>query len=290
LDGKQNGYRALHLYVECPTTKRIVEIQLRTKQHHNWATLVEIVDLIYNKQLKFGEKDTEFDKFFQLLSKLNNLNYEEMHELITIENQQKLISRISEIFSRNFIKVRQNWLSLEQKPSHNYFVIEVDSNRLPTIQSFDIYSEAEETYFERFLAIDNNVVLTHLINPNYKQICMAYSNYILTSHRFIDDYYKIMDRLLNHLVANKSEELFKECFTIFRENYKIEQSTMSKEIEELKLNFGNKAFYNSKMKEWVLEIEERLNNRKAFFEEKLALNKPRGKLSRFIKTIFTNRD
>jgi hypothetical protein len=34
--------------------------------------------------------------FFQLLSKLNNLNYEEMHELIIIENQQKVISRISE--------------------------------------------------------------------------------------------------------------------------------------------------------------------------------------------------
>jgi hypothetical protein len=63
---------------------------------------------------------------------------------------------------------------------------------------------------------------------------------------------------------------------------------MSKEIEELKLNFGNKAFYNSKMKEWVLEIEERLNNRKAFFEKKLALNKPKGKLSRFIKTLFPN--
>jgi ppGpp synthetase/RelA/SpoT-type nucleotidyltranferase len=62
-----NGYRALHLYVECPITKRIVEIQLRTKQHHNWATLVEIVDLVYNKQLKFGENDTAFDKFFSIV-------------------------------------------------------------------------------------------------------------------------------------------------------------------------------------------------------------------------------
>jgi ppGpp synthetase/RelA/SpoT-type nucleotidyltranferase len=285
LDGKQNGYRALHLYAECPNTGKIVEIQLRTKQQHNWATLVEIVDLVYNKQLKFGEKDNDFNTFFQLLSNLNTLTFDQKIKLIDIEKKQKLINDICEIFARNFIKVRQNWLKLEEKPGHDYYVIEVDSNRLPTICSYENYSQAEEYYFQRFISADNNVVLTHLINPNFKQICMAYSNYILTSHRFVDDYFKIMSDLLKHLHENKNRALYTQYHKMFKSNYIIEYNALENECRGLVKSVDNKEYHEPKVKEWINEIDQRLKDRKALYDQIDSLNISNGKFAKLIKSI-----
>ena len=47
-----SGYRSIHLNVRLKGDKRVVEIQLRALEHHNWATLVEITDLLFRTKLK----------------------------------------------------------------------------------------------------------------------------------------------------------------------------------------------------------------------------------------------
>ena len=54
---KDSGYRSIHLNVRLKGDKRVVEIQLRALEHHNWATLVEITDLLFCTKLKeLGKK------------------------------------------------------------------------------------------------------------------------------------------------------------------------------------------------------------------------------------------
>jgi ppGpp synthetase/RelA/SpoT-type nucleotidyltranferase len=48
------GYKSVHVYVKDPISQKRIEIQLRTIDHHNWATLVEITDLLFNR-MKISE-------------------------------------------------------------------------------------------------------------------------------------------------------------------------------------------------------------------------------------------
>ena len=46
----KSGYTSLHIYVKDKITQKPIEIQIRNKAQHNWATLVEIVDLLYESK------------------------------------------------------------------------------------------------------------------------------------------------------------------------------------------------------------------------------------------------
>lgn len=52
LSPKESGYRSIHIYVQDEKTQKRIEIQLRNKNQHNWATLVEILDLLYEQTNK----------------------------------------------------------------------------------------------------------------------------------------------------------------------------------------------------------------------------------------------
>lgn len=41
-----------YTYVKDPVSDKRIEIQLRTIEHHNWATLIEITDLLYDLRFK----------------------------------------------------------------------------------------------------------------------------------------------------------------------------------------------------------------------------------------------
>ena len=57
---KPSGYRSIHIYVKDKQTQKPIEIQIRNIELHNWATLVEIVDLLYETKNKeyYGANNT----------------------------------------------------------------------------------------------------------------------------------------------------------------------------------------------------------------------------------------
>ena len=68
---KADGYRSVHvmyLFVgnasTCAWDKLRVEIQLRTKLQHSWATAVETVDTFTDEGLKFGNGSDDWRRFF----------------------------------------------------------------------------------------------------------------------------------------------------------------------------------------------------------------------------------
>ena len=69
---KDDGYRSIHLVGKFPDnneSQRNIEIQIRTRIQHYWATAVEIVDLFTGQALKSNQGDPEWKDFFAAVSR-----------------------------------------------------------------------------------------------------------------------------------------------------------------------------------------------------------------------------
>lgn len=69
---KADGYRSHHLILKYqgddPFSGLRIEIQLRTRLQHTWATAVEAVGLYRNEDLKGGRGDARWLRFFQIMA------------------------------------------------------------------------------------------------------------------------------------------------------------------------------------------------------------------------------
>jgi hypothetical protein len=71
---RNTGYRGIHLIYACNSGRKPeynglkIEIQLRSRQQHAWATAVETVDAFTSKGLKDGSGDVGWQRFFALMS------------------------------------------------------------------------------------------------------------------------------------------------------------------------------------------------------------------------------
>lgn len=69
---KPDGYRSYHLvgrFAGSNTKPRNVEIQLRTRLQHHWATALEIVDLFSGQALKSNQGNPDWERFFAQTSR-----------------------------------------------------------------------------------------------------------------------------------------------------------------------------------------------------------------------------
>lgn len=69
---KPDGYRSFHIvgkFADDTGSARSIEIQVRTRIQHYWATAVEIVDLFTGQALKSNQGDPEWEDFFAAVSR-----------------------------------------------------------------------------------------------------------------------------------------------------------------------------------------------------------------------------
>jgi ppGpp synthetase/RelA/SpoT-type nucleotidyltranferase len=261
-----DGYAALHLYVKCKEdNKKPVEIQIRTKDQHNWATFVEIIDVVYGTKIKEGQRSPELQRFCYLLSNVNGLTSNSLLEIITIEKDYNIYSMLSSVFNQNNIQTRKNWLNIEGKTGHNFFIIEVDKNKRTHIESFSDFEVAEAVYLKRFNNEKTNIVLTHLEAPSYKQISIAYSNYILSMHKFQEDLCEIAKKAIKVLLKRHKKVEAQEMKELYDEYIKKEIIAFNEEIDEFKREVSGGDSFNLKMEEWVSDISDRMNRRAEIF-------------------------
>jgi putative GTP pyrophosphokinase len=254
-----SGYKSIHLYItESENDKWPVEIQLRTKNDHNWATLVEIIDQLYGKSLKEGENDPQFDRFFLLMSILKTLSIEERVELIRLTHELSIFEKLYSVFIQNYLRVRINWLKEKKPKDHHFFVIEVHGDQ-PEILSFKSFSEAEKKYFEKFRADSgSNIVLTYLPQSNFENLEAAYSNYTLTTHTFIDDYFRLLSDVIGHLIQNKKYRQFYTYYRHAQVNLYSNFMNIEHESSAIKDVSGNDR---SKAKYWIKDFSKRITRR-----------------------------
>lgn len=181
---KESGYRSLHINVTLREDNKRIEIQIRCLEHHNWATLVEITDLLYGLRLKeFGEQSNPdlYMLHFLLSKDPKTLSVYDINHIADTIIKYEYLQTIGTVFANNYIDVRKHWNSLKLQSKH-FFLISTSKTGIPEIQGFSYFDDAESQYFESFIKnrSKNNIVLTHLKNTNFAKISVAYSNYFLT--------------------------------------------------------------------------------------------------------------
>jgi len=140
---KEDGYRSIHLVYRYKSDKNgkqdynglLVEIQIRSKLQHLWATAIETVDLFTRQAIKSNEGKKEWKDFFRLVS--SAFAIEEGTALVpnTPRNPKELYNQINQ--KENELKVRQimsNWArairiferEVKEKPNLQYFLLELD--------------------------------------------------------------------------------------------------------------------------------------------------------------------
>lgn len=196
---KDTGYKSLHLIVQpSENSKRTIEIQLRSVEAHNWATLVEITDLLYHTKLKETGTGHELSEFHKLLSiGTTRLDVEQKKKLIRIAKKYNYFFRISEIFSKNYMEVRDLWNKSRQSYD-NFFLVSTGDDGKPEISTYHSFDKAEKEYFIKYNEnkANKNIVLTHISNATFEDISMAYSNYFLTYNALFFNCHQVISDLV----------------------------------------------------------------------------------------------
>ncbi len=217
-DPKEIGYRGVHIYVKDKVLGKRIEIQIRTNEHHNWSTLVEITDLLYDTRLKELGYDShpKFAEFHALMSSDKELSDKEADLVYDILNEYNFITDLSKLFRTNINEVRKQWASLRK--NSRYFLIEASKNVIPNLKAFKNYSDAEKEYFEAYKRNEQTeIVLTAISKPSFQQICIAYANYILSYHTFIGDVEPIIKNLAIRALEEDNIRNFKKIFETYEE-------------------------------------------------------------------------
>ncbi|WP_293912222.1 MULTISPECIES: hypothetical protein [unclassified Sphingobacterium] len=259
-----DGYKSIHLYLKHSSSNIIVEVQLRTLKNHNWATLVEITDLLFNTRIKEIGDDKTLLEFHGLLSNTSELTIQEKYKIFEILREKNYFEKLSEVFSKNYLIVRKQWLTLEAKTNHRYFLIEVDNNT-PNIKSFSSFVEAEKEYFELYRNKTNtNVVLTYLQNHNYELLATAYANYILTFHSFLFECLEIIETLITDCLEEKKSFKLQKVYSFYNDLiYRFNKNTIQELDDSVETYFNDlplkvQAKLNKKRKLWIEDINKQL--------------------------------
>lgn len=181
---KETGYKSIHVNVQLENDSRRIEIQIRSIQQHNWATLVEITDQIFGSKLKELGREANADlyDFHKLLSIPDySLGKKGKRRIAEIACEYNYIEKISSVFIQNYINVRSQW-SRQQRNNKTFILISTDSNGTPDFQLYLTFDEAEKAYFESYTNNNEsrNIVLTHIRDRNFRKVSIAYSNYFMT--------------------------------------------------------------------------------------------------------------
>lgn len=283
------GYKSIHIYIKDPVSGKRIEIQLRTVEHHNWATLIEITDFLYNLRLKeLGfESDEKFGRFHALMSSDKELTKEEADLIYDVLEKRDFISVLSKTFRKNNTEVKKRWSSEDKKNS--FFLIEASITDIPNLKSFATFEEAESAYFEKYKENPSaEIVLTSIKKPNFRQISVAYANYILSYHTFTNDIRPILQELAKDALENKEIKKFEKIFKTYEDllaNLILEVIADSADLffnrlERNKIIIGrtnkmNKLQEREIMKKINLKVMEHQRSHQEFVEE-LELYIPNG--------------
>lgn len=189
-DPKIDGYRSVHQVYKYKGNMYknlngyFLELQIRTKLQHQWATALEIIDLIKIENLKGGEGKEYYKEFFKLSSKL--IEYEELKKDIKeISEEIKKLKQINDEYNiLNDLKgLRVVTENIGKFDKNKYLLLVLDYEK-KTIKPLSIEEKAissDYLYYEK--KEKTNVVLVSV--EDLKNLKKAYPNYFLDAGSFI---------------------------------------------------------------------------------------------------------
>ena len=213
---KLDGYRSIHLVYKYLSDKKgredfnglLIEIQIRSKLQHLWATAIETVDFFTKQAIKSNEGQKKWVDFFKLVSsafaKLENCptikgTPEKEKELyLEIKKKEKKLQVVSKM--KHWTKSINVVDGLKkQKNNSHFFLLELDTNLEKIIvtsyskrqeeKAFSDYSEVEKKIFN---ISGYDVVLVGA--DSIQDLKKAYPNYFVDTKDFLNILQKILKK------------------------------------------------------------------------------------------------
>lgn len=199
---KESGYRSIHLIYKYEKNVEInsqcrIEIQLRTKIQHAWATAVEVIGTYLRQPLKQSFGDSELLDLFKEVSKV----------FILLENNQididlfkKTSNRIKELKFREKLKGFSLATKLSSQTTHNkrgkYFLITLNfKDRKLSYKRFSEsqLNEANNEYsqLEKSFLNDTYIEVVLVSVDDINKLEKLYPNYFLDTEEFV----KLLDKM-----------------------------------------------------------------------------------------------
>lgn len=206
---KESGYRSIH-FVYTYNSKNVnynglkLELQIRTKLQHNWATAVETAGIITKTSLKSSQGPDEWLEFFKIVSSLfaikEKLNVLQEHSEKTMEELmldcEKLAKKLNVTDILKALRVSAKQIEIE-KFSGEYYILNINAKQ-KTVNILTYKKKQFEKASNDYLRIeksinhnDNAVVLVSA--DTIKSLKKAYPSYFLDTSEFIAVLEKIIE-------------------------------------------------------------------------------------------------
>lgn len=201
---KASGYRGVHLVFSYHTSHPDkqdyeglrIEMQLRTRLQHIWATAVEIFEAFMGENFKSSRGSQDWLEFFALVS--SAFAYKEKQAVVPAHaelSQEELLSQLqNKMESLHVLEVMQSFTltdtlsSTHKRKSGHVLLIFDAAEKLATVRHYTA-SEYEEAYSAYIRAEEENkshqtrqVVLVKM--DSIKQLEKAYPNYFANIKQF----------------------------------------------------------------------------------------------------------
>lgn len=198
---KPSGYRSVHLIYQYKSDKKteyngqIIEIQLRTRLQHIWATSVETVDTILKQSLKASRGSAEWQRFFILMGSVFALKENCSIVPGTPATKSELINELRELSVR--LRVRERLLMYSTIAEHAnrggiaknaYYLLELHPEK-HVISISGFHRKALEKATNKYLEVEKKLKSSEeavLVSvEKFTQLRHAYPNYFLDTKEFI---------------------------------------------------------------------------------------------------------
>jgi ppGpp synthetase/RelA/SpoT-type nucleotidyltranferase len=213
---KKDGYRSIHLIYRYNSDKEgkqeynnlLVEVQIRSKLQHLWATAIEIVDFFTKQAIKSNEGQKEWIDFFRLVSSAFALSEKTPIIPGTSKNKKELYRQIKVQEKKlKVINVMKGWTQAigvfeevsEKRPDVQFFLLELDVEAGRLILRSYTKEQEEKAIKDYDIAEKKNqnkkgydVVLVGADTD--KDLKKAYPNYFVDSKEFLIKLQHILDK------------------------------------------------------------------------------------------------
>lgn len=200
---KDSGYRGVHLIYKYTSDRNEtynglrIEIQIRTRLQHAWATAVETVGFFTLQALKSSQGGDEWLRFFALMSShIAEIEGTLMvpgtpddravrtAEIRQLANELGVIDKLT-VYGQTLKFAEENIVGGRD----SYFILKLDASEGNlTVYRFGNLTAATEAYdgMERVAAIEDNVDVVLVSVDSLASLRRAYPNYFLDTATFVE--------------------------------------------------------------------------------------------------------
>jgi len=204
---KDSGYRSIHFIYEYNSSSDTfnglrLELQIRTKLQHNWATAVETAGIITNTSLKSSMGPDKWLDFFKIVSSLFAIK--EQVPLLEIHSDKTMKDLMLECYQNcEDLQIIEHLRALGATTRHlekqnfpgDYYLINIDiEKRKVNLNVYDSTSldNATDRYLELEKEIEHSANAVVLVSANSLRLLKkAYPSYFLDTSEFLTALEKI---------------------------------------------------------------------------------------------------